>query len=111
MSRDPLDDARAAGLSVEIADLGDWAPASLISEYDHEASAIRVNARVLERVYSERDDAARTRFIRYAVAHELYHHRVATGTLAAPADRTAAEHAAEAFASAHYGATAPSGAG
>jgi hypothetical protein len=107
VTRDPLDDARTAGLSVEIVDLGDWAPASLISEYDHQARAIRVNARVR----SERDDAAWDRFIRHAVAHELYHHGVATGAFAAPNDRAAAERAAEAFASAAYSATASFGAG
>jgi hypothetical protein len=111
VTRDPLHDACAAGLSVEIADLGDWAPAALVSEYDREARAIRVNVRVLERLRAERDVAARDRLLRRAVAHELYHHGVATGALAAPAGRAAAERAAEAFASAAYGATARSDTG
>jgi hypothetical protein len=108
VTRDPFRDAQEAGLSVEIADLGDWSPATLVSEYDHERRAIRVNVRELERARADRGGAARERLLRHAVAHELYHRGVATRALAAPPDRPSGERAAETFVLTVYGA-APAG--
>jgi hypothetical protein len=95
---DPLVLAAAAGLTVEVADLGDWSPAALVSEYDPPARTIRVNRRLLDLMQARRGIAARAAFLRTAVAHELYHHRVAAGALPAEPDRRASERAAHAFA-------------
>jgi hypothetical protein len=97
-ARDALGDARAVGLRVEIADLGDWSPAALVSEYDPAARAVRVNARVLERVRSERGACARDELLQLAVAHELYHHGVAAGEIPPAPDRVSEERAARTFA-------------
>jgi hypothetical protein len=95
---DPLALARAAGLAVEVADLGDWGVATLISEYDRAARAIRVNRCVLEREESLGGTSARESLLQRAIAHELYHHQVAEGALVARRARRDDERAADAFA-------------
>jgi len=88
----PLADARAAGLRVEIADLGDWSPAALVSEYDPRERTIRVNERALARAEASGGAAAREALFAAAVAHELYHHAVG-----------GAEGGADAFVRERYG--------
>ncbi len=86
--------ARRYGIAIELADLGDWGPAQLRSEYDPHGPTIRINMRVLE--------AMRTgevgEFMSLAIGHELYHHREHRGEIAKSGDRQARERSAEAFA-------------
>ena len=86
--------AQAYGVRVELDDLGDWATATLIAEYDPSGPAIRVNARALPHGSScdVRDAIDR------AVAHELYHHREAIGEIPRLTTRTERERAADAYA-------------
>lgn len=80
-----LELARAYGVAVEVADLGDWGGAQLVAEYDPAGPVIRVHAGALERW-------------ELAVAHELYHHRERIGEVPRLRDRAARERAAHAFA-------------
>jgi predicted signal transduction protein with EAL and GGDEF domain len=102
--RDPLDDARAAGLRVEVAELGSWSPVVLVSEYDRAAATIRVSASVVQAVLRAGGEDAAEAFMRSAVAHELYHHDVAARGHTRPCDRRTIEADAHAFARAQYGA-------
>lgn len=95
---DPVALARAARLAVEVADLGDWGAAALISEYDAASGVIRVNRRALEREEALRGARARAELFRRAIAHELYHHAVAAGAIVPRRHRTDDERAADAFA-------------
>jgi hypothetical protein len=82
------------GVRIELADLGDWGSARLIAEYDPAGPVIRVNEHALPHGSScEVRDA-----IDLAIAHELYHHREASGEIPRIAGRTAREAAADAFA-------------
>jgi hypothetical protein len=97
---DPLRAAAAAGVRVELADLGGWA-GRLISEYDAPARTIRINERALDayrRASGGLDSCAVRTFIDLAVAHELHHHREAAGEVERHATRAAREAAADAFA-------------
>ncbi len=60
-------------MTIEVCDLGDWGAAWLLAEYDPSGDAIRVNARVVERVRAALGDAAAESFIACAVAHERFH--------------------------------------
>ena len=102
MIRSSLEDACTAGLRVEVDALGDWGSVVLISEYDHQARCIRVDARALELVRFRLGDAARDEFLAAAVAHELYHHEVAEGRVRA-STRAAHERQARAYARKRYG--------
>jgi hypothetical protein len=62
----------------------------LLAEYDAADDAIRVNARAVERVRATLGDAAATRFVACAVAHECYH-REHPGCSEADAHRFARE--------------------
>jgi hypothetical protein len=73
MNGDPLALARRAGVAVSIEDLGDWAPAQLLSEYDASARAIRINSRCVERLETNDGGDAVRAFLRCAVAHEMFH--------------------------------------
>lgn len=98
---DPRALAEAAGLTIEFADLGAWPGARLISEYDGDARAIRINERALEAYRTARgglDSCARRTFIDLAIAHELHHHREAVGDAPIGRDRRSREAAADAFA-------------
>jgi len=86
--------AAAYGVRVEVVPLGDWSPATLIAEYDPAGPVIRVNAAALP----AGDSCAVRDAIDRAIAHELYHHREATGAIARIGDRRAREAAADAFA-------------
>jgi hypothetical protein len=92
--------AAAEGLAVELADLGDWA-GRLISEYDPESRAIRINGRALDayrRHCGELDSSAVRTFIDLAVAHELYHHGESRGDVERLPTRPQREAAANAYA-------------
>ena len=90
---DPRAVARAAGVAIELADLGDWGAATLVAEYDPAGPLIRLNLRALPAGGA----AALRAHVDAALAHELYHHGEATGAIArlpTPAAResAAAEH-------------------
>ncbi|GAC1546913.1 MAG: hypothetical protein NVS2B17_30630 [Candidatus Velthaea sp.] len=96
--------ANAAGVRIELADLGDWGEATLVSEYDPDGPAIRINERAIDRYRAACDSLSSCdvrAFIDLAVAHELYHHREATGDIPRLTDRAAREAAADEFARAH----------
>ena len=101
---DPFEDAAAHGLRVEVAELGDWSPVVLLSEYDRAARTIRVCASAVRRVRAALGDRAAGALIAAAVGHELYHHEVAEGRLRG-GDRAACERDAERYARRRYGAT------
>ena len=67
------------GIAIELADLGDWGDAALVSEYDPDGPVIRINARAIPAGSS----CEVREHIDRAVAHELYHHREALGEVAA----------------------------
>ena len=86
--------AASYGVRLELADLGDWAGATLIAEYDPDGPVIRIN----ERALPQGSSCAVRDAIDSAIAHELYHHREAIGEVARLADRSARERAADEFA-------------
>jgi len=86
--------ARAYGLGVRFADLGDWGRDELRSEYDPEIPEIRLNVRVARAL----SGAQLGEFVELAVGHELYHHRERIGEIPVERDRRARESAADAFA-------------
>ncbi len=86
--------ARAYGVAVAFADLGDWGVDELRSEYDPNGPAIRINLRVAEQLTT----ADLGEFIALCVGHELYHHREAIGEIARLRERNERELAAHAFA-------------
>jgi hypothetical protein len=97
---DPRRVAAAAGIAVELTDLGDWA-GRLVSEYDPGTRTIRINERALDAYRHARgrlDSCAVRGFIDLAVAHELYHHREAAGDVERLATRAGREAAADAYA-------------
>ncbi len=86
--------AREYGVRIEIADLGEWGPGELRSEYDPSGPAIRINRRVVERLAP----GERGAFIAHALGHELHHHRERLGEVERRSDRAARERAADDFA-------------
>jgi hypothetical protein len=94
---DPQRAASEAGVAIELADLGDWG-GRLVSEYDPRARAIRINERALD-AYRRAHGVCDVRsFIALAVAHELYHHREAAGSVRQGTTRAQREAAADAYA-------------
>ncbi len=87
---DPRTIAREHGVAIELADLGDWGTATLVSEYDPAGPVIRINTRALP---SGSSCAVRDH-IDAAIAHELYHHAEAAGEIERLRTRAAREHAA-----------------
>lgn len=87
---DPRTIAREGGIAIELADLGSWGDATLVSEYDPAGPVIRINTRAIP---SGSSCEVRAHIDR-AVTHELYHHGEATGTIARIAGRKARERAA-----------------
>ncbi len=87
---DPRTLARSSGVAIELADLGDWGTATLVSEYDPDGPVIRINTRALPVGSS----CAVREHIDAAIAHELYHHKEATGEIARAAGPAARERAA-----------------
>jgi hypothetical protein len=94
--RDPRAAARAAGVAIELADLGDWGGAQLHAEYDPAGPLVRVNVRALPAGPAAAIGAAVDR----AVMHELYHHDEACGLMPRLATRAEREGAADAAADA-----------
>ena len=91
---DPRTQARDYGVPIEVADLGDWGAATLVSEYDPDGPLIRINVRAIP---SGSSCDVREHIDR-AIAHELYHHREAIGEIARLADSAQREGAARAAA-------------
>jgi len=60
-------------VTIVLADLGEWAGATLIAEYDPEDDAIRIDRRAVARIRARLGDAECERFIACAIAHERYH--------------------------------------
>jgi hypothetical protein len=86
--------ARAYGVAVRFADLGDWGTHELRSEYDPSVPEIRLNVRVAAALSPRRLGD----FVALAVGHELYHHREQIGEVLPLRDRDARESAAADFA-------------
>jgi hypothetical protein len=98
---DPQLLARQYGVAIELADLGDWGDALLVSEYDPAGPVIRINERAIERYRTTRGALSSCdvrALIDFATAHELYHHREAIGEVARVASGAEREAAADAFA-------------
>jgi hypothetical protein len=87
---DPRTAARECGIAIELADLGSWGAATLVSEYDPDGPVIRINTRALPAGSS----CEVREHIDRAVAHELYHHQEALRAIPQVADRKARERAA-----------------
>jgi hypothetical protein len=87
---DPRAAARTYGIAIELADLGSWGEATLVSEYDPDGPVIRINTRALPAGSS----CLVREHIDRAVAHELYHHREAIGEVDRLPERAARERAA-----------------
>ena len=86
--------ARAYGIGVRFADLGDWGLDELRSEYDPTGPEIRLNIRIAEQLAPEELGE----FATLAIGHELYHHRERLGEIVVITDRVAREHSANNFA-------------
>jgi len=86
--------ARLHDLSVAIADLGDYSPSELRSEYDPCDRAIRINSRVIAKL----DSPAVPGLLAHAVAHELYHHLEHCAGIRPSANRANRERLADRFA-------------
>lgn len=96
--------AADAGVSIELSDLGDWGAATLVSEYEPGGPRIAINERAIDRYRTACGGSSSCdvrSFIDFAIAHELYHHREATGQIAKLASHAEREAAADAFARAH----------
>ena len=89
-----LAQARAYGVAVRFADLGDWGHCELRAEYDPAIPEIRINVRVAAGLKGGEFE----KFVTLAVGHELYHHRERIGEIAVLTDRRARETAATEFA-------------
>jgi hypothetical protein len=86
--------ARAYGVTVRFADLGDWGGCALRSEYDPEIPEIRLNLRYAALLPARELGE----FVALAVGHELYHHREHIGEILILRDRSERESAAADFA-------------
>jgi hypothetical protein len=89
-----LAQARSYGITIELADLGEWGFDELRSEYDPAGPTIRVNARVLETLSLQELGE----YLTFAIGHELYHHREHLGEVQRDPNRAAREAAANAYA-------------
>jgi hypothetical protein len=87
---DPRTVAREHGIAIELADLGSWGEATLVSEYDPAGPVIRINTRAIPAGSS----CDVREHIDRAVLHELYHHAEARGAIARLRGREARERAA-----------------
>jgi hypothetical protein len=91
---DPRSLALAAGVAIELADLGDWGTATLVAEYDPAGPVIRINSRAVPTGSS----CAVREHIDRAILHELYHHAEALGIVERLPSRPLREGAARAAA-------------
>jgi hypothetical protein len=82
--------AREAGLQVLLSDLGASQKRPILAEYDPRRRTIAVNARIARTLSNERGESFARRFVAFAIAHELHHHRSGSG------DERAAHRAARA---------------
>lgn len=89
-----LAQARAYGIAVRFAELGDWGRDELRAEYDPAIPEIRLNIRIAASLSIQ----AFGEFVALAVGHELYHHRERLGEITVISDRHARESAAADFA-------------
>jgi hypothetical protein len=87
---DPRTVARERGIAIELADLGEWGDATLVSEYDPAGPVIRINTRAIPAGSS----CDVREHIDRAVTHELYHHAEACGEIPPSANHRARERAA-----------------
>jgi hypothetical protein len=87
---DPRTVAREHGIAIELADLGSWGAATLVSEYDPDGPVIRINTQAIPPGSS----CDVREHIDRAIAHELYHHSEALGAIPRLASRKARERAA-----------------
>ena len=87
---DPRTAARENGIAIELADLGSWGEATLVSEYDPDGPVIRINTRAVPAGSS----CAVREHIDAAIAHELYHHGEASGDIQRYRSRKARERSA-----------------
>ncbi|HEV8022197.1 MAG TPA: hypothetical protein VGP41_13075 [Candidatus Lustribacter sp.] len=87
---DPRTVARELGIAIELADLGSWGDATLVSEYDPDGPVIRINSRAIPAGSS----CDVREHIDRAVTHELFHHAEATGERKRSASHKARERAA-----------------
>jgi hypothetical protein len=88
--RDPRTVARERGIAIELADLGAWGDATLVSEYDPAGPVIRINTRAIPPGSS----CDVREHIDRAVTHELYHHAEASSEIPRVPERKARERAA-----------------
>jgi hypothetical protein len=91
--RSALAQARAYGVAVRFAELGDWGSDELRSEYDPAIPEIRLNIRYAATLSIHELGE----FVALAVGHELYHHRERLGEISILRDRRARESAAADF--------------
>jgi hypothetical protein len=89
-----LSRARSLGIGVRFADLGDWGPHELRSEYDPSVPEIRLNIRIAAAL----GPRELGEYVALAVGHELYHHLERIGEIAPLRNRGARESAASKFA-------------
>jgi hypothetical protein len=87
---DPRTVARERGIAIELADLGSWGDATLVSEYDPAGPVIRINTRAIPPGSS----CDVREHIDRAVTHELYHHAEAAGEIPPSVSHKARERAA-----------------
>ena len=87
----PRTAARERGIAIELADLGSWGDAVLVSEYDPAGPVIRINTRAIPTRGASCDVREH---IDRAVLHELYHHAEARGAIARVRGHEARERAA-----------------
>jgi hypothetical protein len=86
--------ARAYGIGICFADLGDWGLDELRSEYDPSGPQIRLNVRIAEQLAPEELGD----FVTLAIGHELYHHLERIGEIVVIPDRVQREMAANDYA-------------
>jgi hypothetical protein len=60
-------------VTICVADLGSWGGVTLVSEYDPEGDAIRINARAIACVRAALGRREARRFVACAIAHERFH--------------------------------------
>ncbi|MFY9663762.1 MAG: hypothetical protein WAK19_04845 [Candidatus Cybelea sp.] len=89
-----LERARAYGVTIRFAELGDWGRDELRSEYDPAVPEIRLNVAIAAALSIQELGE----FVALAVGHELYHHRECIAEVPTLSDRGAREAAADDFA-------------
>jgi hypothetical protein len=70
-----LREAAAAGVRVELIELGAWERRPLLAEYDPTTKTIAIDRSVVERLRIAHEADFADRFMAFAIWHELYHVR------------------------------------